>query len=171
MNYVPSECFSVILTQAMQAYGVGCRKFDEILVESGITDISYKRISDYSNGIHTPSFERAKALLSALEYPIDDKTLMNALKLNREMIKDEADYVSVGSKEVRRTIRIKLKRLLPDKTEEETERFLWQRITDLCGDEKQLSLYVQGLIAKDLQEYILSGEEFTEDGNQSNSSN
>lgn len=165
MNYVSSDCFSGILTQAMQAYGVGCRRFEEILSSKGITDISFKRISDYSNGIHTPSFERAKTLLTALDYPISDQALMDALTLNRELIKEETEYVNVGNKEIRRTIRIKLKRLLPGKTEEETERFLWQRISDLCGDEKQLSLYVQGLIAKDLQEYILSGEEFVENGN------
>jgi len=165
MNFVSSNCFSGILTQAMQAYGVGCRRFEEILKSNDIYDISYKRISEYSNGIHTPSFERAKTMLIVLEYPIEDEALTEALTINREQIKEESRYVNTGNKEIRRTIRIKLKRLLPGKSEEEVERFLWQRIEDLCGDEKQLSNYIQGLIAKDLQEYILSGEEFNENGN------
>jgi len=171
LNYSRSDCFSGILQVAMDSYGVGCRRFQTILESRGINDITYKRISDYSNGVHTPSFEKARVMLNVLEYPIEDEELIQSLKLNKELIKEEAEYMTSGSKEVRRTIRIKLKRLLPGQTPEETERFLWQRISDLCGDEKQLSLYIQGLISKDLQEYIVSKEEFRGDENQSNSSN
>jgi len=155
LNYIPSTCFSGILQQAMQSYGVGGRKLEKILKDNGIDDISYKRISDYSNGIHTPNFERAKALLTVLEYSIDDDTLLEALRLNREIIKNESEYILSGSKEVRRTVRVKYKNLLSDKEPEQTEQYLWNRIVDLYGDEKQFSTYVQDLIAKDLKEYIL----------------
>ena len=159
MNYIPSTCFSGILTEAMQSSGVGGRKLEAILKENGIDDISYKRISDYANGIHTPSFEKARDMLRVLEYSIDDESLLEALKQNREIIKQESDYVLSGSKEIRRTVRIKLKKLLPEKEPEQTEQYLWNRIADLYGDEKQISLYIQELISKDLKEYILARED------------
>ena len=159
MNYIPSTCFSGILTEAMQSSGVGGRKLEAILKENGIDDISYKRISDYANGIHTPSFEKARDMLRVLEYSIDDESLLEALKQNREIIKQESDYVLSGSKEIRRTVRIKLKKLLPEKEPAQTEQYLWNRIADLYGDEKQISLYIQELISKDLKEYILARED------------
>ena len=136
MNYIPSNCISGILSEAMASYGVGCKRFEEILQDHGIEDISYKRISDYCNGLYTPSYEKARVMLETLEYPISDDELTEAIQLNRELIKAESEYVAADSKEIRRTIRIKLKRLLPEMTPEETERYLSQRVADLCGSEK-----------------------------------
>ena len=162
MNYIPSHCFSGILSEAMEVYGVGPKRLELLLQDRGIEDISFKRISEYANGLHTPSFERARVLLQALEFPISDEVLLEALRLNRELIREENNYVSDHSREIRRTVRIKLRPLLPGRTAEEAERFLWDRIQDLCG-ERQLSLYLQNLIAKDLREYIINREEITQD--------
>ena len=163
MNYIPSDCFSGILSEAMEAYGVGPRRMEGLLQDQGITDISFKRISEYANGLHTPSFERARVLLRVLEFTIDDEALLEALRLNREMIREEAAYMSDRSREIRRTVRIKLKPLLPGRTAEEAERFLWSRIEELCDGERKLSLYIQNLISKDLREYIISREEIFQD--------
>lgn len=165
MNYIPSECFSGLLAEAMEAYGVGPKRLEGLLQDRGITDISFKRISEYANGLHTPSFERARVLLQALEFSIDDEALLEALRLNRELIREETEYMSDRSREIRRTVRIKLKPLLPGRTAEESERFLWSRIEELCDGERKLSLYIQNLIAKDLREYIISREEIIHDEN------
>lgn len=158
MNFIPSNCFSGILAEAMDAYGVGPKRLEDFLVQEGITEISFKRISEYANGLHTPSFERARTLLRVLEYPIEDDDLLEALRLNRELIQSEKEYTSDRSREIRRTIRIKLQPLLPNYTAEQIERFLWNRIEELYG-EKQLSQYLQALVAKDLKEYIIDVEE------------
>lgn len=162
MNYIPSNCFSGILAEAMEAYGVGPKRMEGLLLDRGIDDISFKRISEYANGVHTPTFERARLLLQALDFSIDDEALLEALRLNRLLIREEAEYMSDRSREIRRTVRIKLHPLLPGHTAEEAERFLWSRIEELCG-EHQLSLYLQNLISKDLREYIISREEISHD--------
>ena len=159
MNYIPADCFAGILSFAMDEYKVGCYQFSKILKERGIDGISFQSIADYVNGNHTPSFDRAKILLHELEYPIEDDELSFALAKNRNLIKNEAEYLSADRKEVKRTIRIKLKTLYPEYQAEETERLLYSRIAELYGDETRLSQYVQGLIAKDLREYILSKED------------
>lgn len=157
--------FSDILDTAMTDYGVGVRKFEEILNENGIYDIDFRRISDYRRGTHSPSYDRAKILLENLEYDISEKELLNSLKENREDIKNQDIYLNSDAKEIRRTIRIKLKRLLPDKEPEEIERILLERIGLLFDDEKQISNYIQSLIAKDLQEYIVDKGDVKNDQN------
>lgn len=151
--------FSDILDAAMKDYGVGVRKFEEVLEEQGITDINFRRISDYKNGNHTPTYDRAKLMLQTLEYDISEEELLEALKENREEIKSQESYLSSEAKEVRRTIRIKLKRLIPDTEPEEVERFLQNRIEELYGDSTRISDYIQSLIAKDLQQYIIDRED------------
>ena len=154
--------FTDILTIAMQDYGVGVKKLEELLVDAGITDINFRRISDYKNGLHTPSYDKAKKILSILEYDISEQELLDALNENKESIKDQKKYLSSESKEIRRTIRIKLKRLIPGVEPEEAERYLLTRIEELFGNNKEISNYIQSLIAKDLQQYIIDKEDVIE---------
>ena len=159
MNFIPADCFAGILSFAMDEYKVGSFQLAKILKERGIEGISFQSIADYVNGNHTPSFDRAKILLQELDYQIDDDELSYAIARNRELIKNENDYLSADRKEIKRTIRIKLKTLYPEYQAEDTERLLYGRIQELYGDETKLSQYLQGLIAKDLREYILSKED------------
>ena len=159
MNSLPSGSYSAILHEAMESFGVGCRAFEELLIKKGYDDISYKRISEYMNGLHTPTFEKAKIMLSVLDFDIEDGELMEALKINRQAIKEESKYLLSDSREIRRTVRIPLGKLIPDKGAEEAETILKQRIEDLYGDERQISLYLKSLVSKDLQEFILTKEE------------
>lgn len=162
MNIIPGNCFSGILAGEMMINNIGAKRLEGLLWDRGIENITYKRISEYANGLHTPSFEKARALMQALEYDISDDELLEALRLNRELILEEKDSIYDYSREIRRTVRIRLHPLLPGHSAEETERFLWNRINELCG-EHQISLYIQNLIKKDLQEYIISREEITQD--------
>ena len=157
--------FRDILQAAMDDYGVGVRKLEELLIDAGITDINFRRISDYKNGNYTPSYVKAKQMLNVLDYEISEEELMDALQENRESIKDQEEYLNSESKEIRTTIRIKLKRLIPDTGPEEAERYLQERITELYGDETKLSNYVQSLIAKDLQQYVIDKEDIYNDEN------
>jgi len=157
--------FKNILEIAMEDYGVGVRKFEEILIENGITDINFRRISDYKNGNHTPTYDRAKQMLNVLEYDISEEELLDALKENRENIKEQEEYLNSESKEIRRTIRIKLKRLIPGVEPEEAERFLTERIEELFGEGNQISNYIQSLISKDLRQYVIDKEDVSIDEN------
>lgn len=162
MDVISKKRFSVILADAMVINNIGATRLEGLLRDRGVVNITYKRISEYANGLHTPSFEKARALMQTLEYDISDDELMETLRLNREKINEEKESIYDYSREIRRTIRIRLRPLLPGHTAEETERFLWNRINELCG-EHQISLYIQNLIKKDLQEYIISREEITQD--------
>ena len=162
MDVISKKRFSVILADAMVINNIGATRLEGLLRDRGVENITYKRISEYANGLHTPSFEKARALMQTLEYDISDDELMETLRLNREKINEEKESIYDYSREIRRTIRIRLRPLLPGHTAEETERFLWNRINELCG-EHQISLYIQNLIKKDLQEYIISREEITQD--------
>ena len=160
MNIAPSDCFSSILTYAMDQYMVGGTRLSEILKDRGL-DISKKRISDYMNSVRTPSFEKARAMLNVLEYPISDEQLIDALDKNRKFIKEEAYFVS-DSRETIKSVRLKFKNILPELYPEETSTLLDERIEMLFGDKKAFSSYIQKLIGKDLREYILTKEEVLE---------
>lgn len=161
------DSFSRLLRRAMEESGVGCKRLEELLQDEGVSNISYKRISEYANAQHTPSFEKARAILSVLECPISDEELLDLLKVNREIIK-EGNTISGTydvNKELHTSIRIKLRRLIPRQSPEENERFLRDRIYELFGKEKGLSDYIQWLIMKDLNECIISKEEIRSDEN------
>ena len=165
MNYIPAESFAGILSAAMDAYGVGCKRFEEILQDRGVDGIKYKRISEYRNGHFTPSYEKARLMLDALEFPISDEDLIRALDLNRSLIKEEQSYYVTDSKELRLSVRLKYRNILREYTPEETELFLRQRIADLFGDDKYKSQYIERLIAKDLKEYIIDKEDLESEQN------
>lgn len=161
------EPFGLMLSGAMEAQHVSCKRLEDYLVVSGVTTISRKRIGEYRNSQHTPSFEKARLLFQALGYEISDEELLESLRRNRYVIAS-GNTVSgtnerFGRRELRTTIRLKLWKVVPFQTTEETEREIKKRICDLFGDERRMGDYVQWLIAKDLKEAIISREEI-EDG-------
>ena len=104
-------------------------------------------------------------MLNILEYDISEEELLEALRENRENIKEQEEYLNSESKEIRRTIRIKLKRLIPGVEPEEAERFLTERIEELFGEGNQISNYIQSLISKDLRQYVIDKEDVSIDEN------
>lgn len=148
-----------VLSGTMEDAGIGVKKLEDILADRGIYNINFRSISDYKNGIHTPSYDKAKALLDALDYKVTEDELLEMLKQNKKEIKDNNEYVHSDNAELRRTVRIKLKRLLPGADPEVAERYLLERIQSICGDKKRLSAYIQNLISKDLKQYILEEDD------------
>lgn len=152
--------FRDILQTAMEEYGVTTRKLEEILVSRGVTNINFRRISEYKNGKFTPTYEKAKQILDALDYPITEEELLESLERNREEIKIEEEYTSIKQKELIVSARIKYNRLLPDIEPEQAERFLLERVRQVQGsEEKNFSNYIQMLIAKDLKNYLIDKED------------
>jgi len=151
----------------MRLENVSCRDVEKRLTEVGVTNITGKRISEYCNAQHTPSLEKARRIMEVLDYPILEEELLLSLENNRQMIKDGAQLGRVYdiNRELHTTIRIKLKKLLPECSPEENERYLRDRVMQLFGKEKSLSDYIQWLISKDLSENIISKEEILADEN------
>ena len=161
------EPFGLMLTNAMAEQGVSCKRLEDFLLVSGVTTISRKRIGEYCNSQHTPSFEKARQILHALDYDISDEEILESLRLNRYVIASgnavSGTNENFGRRELRTTIRLKLWKVAPFQTTEATEQDIKNRIRELFGDERRMSDYVQWLIAKDLREAIISKEEI-EDG-------
>lgn len=151
--------FMNVLSGTMDDAGVGVKKLEDILVDKGVYNINFRSISDYKNGVHTPSYSKAKALLDALDYKVTEDELLSMLEQNKKDIKENNDYLYSDNVELRRTIRIKLKRLLPGVEPEVAERYLKDRIQSIYGDETRLSIYIQNLISKDLKQYILEEDD------------
>lgn len=158
LNTVPSDCFGAILGMAMQEAGFeSYRSFEHYIQEQGITDITYRRLSEYCNGIYTPPMEKARLLLDVLDYSISDQELISCLKANREYSKlRPRNYRKKEDKEIRIFARLKLSKLMPHQLPDRTALLLSERIEDLCGAPNAYTEYVQALIAKDLSEYILN---------------
>lgn len=159
-----SESFAALLRDAMERAGVGGRRLEDLLHDAGIHNISDKRISEYCNALHTPSYEKARQLLDVLDYPLSDQELLESLRRNRELIREGS---AMGgsydpNRELHTTIRIKLRKLVPGQSAEENERYLHERVLELFGREKSLSDYIQWLIAKDLSESVISREDIIE---------
>lgn len=148
-----------VLSGTMEDAGIGVKKLEDILIDKGIYDINFRSISDYKNGIHTPSYAKAKILLDALDYKVSEDELLAMLKQNKDDIKTNNSYIYSDNIELRRTIRIKLKRLLPGVEPEVAERYLTDRIQSIYGDKTRLSSYINNLISKDLKQYILEEDD------------
>lgn len=161
------EPFGLMLSNAMAEQGVSCKRLEDFLLVGGVTTISRKRIGEYCNSQHTPTFEKAKAIFRALDYDISDEELLESLRLNRYIIASgnaaSGTNERFGRRELRTTIRLKLWKVVPSQTTEETEQEIKNRIRELFGEERHMGDYVQWLIAKDLREAIISKEEI-EDG-------
>ena len=152
--------FSLLLKSAMEDYGVGPNKLEEILREQGVENITNKRISEYTREVSTPSLEKAEIIMKALEYPIDDDTLKESLDLNRMLIKEERKENELNERSSygrTLTVHVRLRKLVPGLLPLEAEARVISRIRELYGDEDVVN-YVEKLIAADLQQSILKGE-------------
>lgn len=153
--------YSLLLKSAMETYGVGGTKLAELLRERGIEDITFKRISEYTREISTPPFDKARIIMETLHYPIDDESLGESLKLNRELIKSEKEERLLSSNnDYARSIavRIRMRNISKYDPTIETERKIIDRMLELYGTQ-DVSKYLENLVAKDIREHILQKEE------------
>jgi len=152
--------FSLLLKNAMDDYGVGSTKLAEILQERGIDNITNKRISEYVRAVSTPSLEKAKLIMDALEFPIEDEILNGSLKLNRELIKEEREeqsFLEISGYGRTLNVHIRLRNLIPGQDALDNERRVMDRVNELYGKHDVVK-YVEKLISADLQQSILKGE-------------
>lgn len=155
-----AECFSSLLTALMGELGIqSYTDLQNRLQLKGFEQIDKRRISEYCHGVTTPSFEKAKALLHALDYyDITDEEILHSLRENRKYSKlQKEECVLDGNRELRISLRLKLEKFIPGKNYYEIQRYLRERMLDLLGEESYTD-YLSLLIEKDLQEFILHSE-------------
>lgn len=157
---IPTHTFASMLRLAMREADIeSYAAFETLLKENDVLSITDERIREYCNLIYTPSFEKAKQLFSVLDFDIDDDDLRVALQENRDYIKNNPkEYKKKNDREIRISVRIRLSRLLPQKSPQNIEAILSRRIEQLCGDGTKYTEYIQALIAKDLQAATLDDE-------------
>ena len=153
-----AERFSFLLKSAMTESGLGARRLQEQLEERGVTNITYKRISEYLRAVSTPPFEKAREIMDAMEVGIEDDILRESLRENREMIREEKEMVEGDGYNKTISVHVKLRKVLPKKIASETEQILKNRVRTLYGSENNMAKYVENLIAADLQRSLLDEE-------------
>ena len=147
--------FSEILKAEIETQKIKLTTLSSNLLDKGY-DISSKRLSEYQNGLVNPEFKKAQAILNELGFNFSTDEIVESLELNKEICKVNKEYTSNLYKLV--SVRILLKKLIPDLTAEQIETILNDRITDLYGDKTKISNYIHDLISKDLNEFILEKE-------------
>lgn len=155
--------FFQILQEAMTFTGNNTKSLERLLQENDIDDINFRRISDYVNGQYTPPYTKAKHLLDVLGYSMSEEELVASLDANKEYIKEMSFYKKEKKSEYQTSIRLRLKNILPNREPEYVQFMLENRIMDLYGQDGKLSIYIQDLIATDLQRFILESEDVNDD--------
>ena len=147
--------FSEIIKTEIDAQGIKLTTLSSNLEKRGF-DITSKRLSEYQNGLCTPDFKKAQAILLELGFDFTADEIIELLELNKEICKRNKAYTADFYKFV--SVRILLKKLIPNLEPEQIESILNDRIINLYGDKTKVSNYIHDLIAKDLNEFILEKE-------------
>ncbi len=136
------------------------RRVADVLNDAGIGDIDFRRVSDYMKGTRVPKHKKAAAILRAMDYSIGESELEDLLDHSREESKKlNMDLADVRSRLSVKAVSIDFSKILDGFASEEAKLMLNNRVSELYGDEKHVSNYVNDLIKKDLTEYILEAEE------------
>ena len=147
--------FSEIIKTEIDAQGIKLTTLSSNLEKRGF-DITSKRLSEYQNGLCTPDFKKAQAILLELGFDFSANEIIESLELNKEVCKTNKAYTADLYKFV--SVRVLLKKLIPNLEPEQIETILNDRIINLYGDKTKISNYIHDLIAKDLNEFILEKE-------------
>ena len=151
--------FHEILYSALEEDGLSDREFEKILIENGVDNIGYIRISEYKNGATTPPYSKAKTIIDTLGVEMSEEELVESLKMNKEYVREMNSYSQKKFTAYRVSIRMKLQDILPDKEPEQVQFLLDDRIQSLYGSSGKFSSYVKDLIAKDLKQYVIDQED------------
>lgn len=147
--------FSEIIKTEIYSQGIKLKDLSSNLKKKGY-DITSKRLSEYQNGMVNPSFQKAQAILEELGFSYEPEEIVESLKLNEDICKNNKSYIADTYKFI--SVRLLLKKLIPRLEPEQIESILNDRITDLYGDKTKISNYIHDLISKDLNEFILEKE-------------
>lgn len=147
--------FSEIIKIEIYSQGIKLKDLSSNLKKKGY-DITSKRLSEYQNGMVNPSFQKAQAILEELGFSYEPEEIVESLKLNEDICKNNKSYIADTYKFI--SVRLLLKKLIPRLEPEQIESILNDRITDLYGDKTKISNYIHDLISKDLNEFILEKE-------------
>jgi len=148
--------FSKLLVNAMKERGLNQLELDALLKEKGILTVTNKKISAYITGRYTPNFEKAKALCDVLDIPIKTDELIESLRLNRILIREEKDKLLEANVDYKKfvVVNVRFKNLSENSDPVETEKKLLARIEELYGN-KNVAEYVEKLIAADLKKSLV----------------
>ena len=155
--------FCEVLKEAMDYTEHNNKSLERLLLEYGVEKINFRRISDYINGQYTPPYTKAKQILDVLGYSMSESELIDSLNANKKYIREINDYKKEKKSEYQTSIRLRLKNILPGREPEYVQFMLENRIVELYGNEGKLSIYIQDLIAADLQRFILEREDINND--------
>lgn len=150
------ELFSDLIT--LSGYKT-IRRVAGVLNDNGVEDIDFRRVSDYMKGTRVPKHKKAASILRAMDYEIGEEELEDLLDYSRdESKKTNMELADMRSRLSTRAVYIDFSKLMEGFESEEAKLMMNNRIAEIYGDEKYISKYVNDLIRKDLEEYILEAE-------------
>lgn len=150
--------FSDLLSSCMKSEGIKDGTLVNMLQESGVDSINFRRISEYRRGIVTPPFLKARAILGVLEVEVTDEELEESLRLNSEDARERKENMVVANYMKILPVSVKLRTLLPSRDPVEAEIAVKERVRSLYGSDRYIANYIERLIAKDLGEALLEKE-------------
>ncbi len=123
-------------------------------------DISYPAIGSYKNYDSVPSFDRARAILDALEYEISDDDLSEILQYSRDELKE----IRQDEQTVQQGVRLSPKFFSGNINAAELRTMIDSRIEELTSVNGNFNSYISWLIKNDLTNagYIFPEEENNE---------
>ena len=123
-------------------------------------DISYPAIGSYKNYDSVPSFDRARAILDALEYEISDDDLSEILQYSRDELKE----IRQDEQTVQQGVRLSPKFFSGNINAAELRTMIDSRIEELTSVNGNFNSYISWLIKNDLTNagYLFPEEENNE---------
>lgn len=85
--------FATILKQLISGSGLNLIKTLNYLQNHDVS-VSYSALSTYQKGNAVPSFDRARSILDAFDYPIEDDDLREILNMSRSRMQEQHEQSS-----------------------------------------------------------------------------
>lgn len=165
LNTVPIGSYGDLMIKGMLDSGINSYADLEELLKRTHPDcaITERRLAEYARCRHVPPKEKAELILSVLGKDTDNEDLNAALRKSREyarlMTKETAEAYT---QEIKVSMRLKPERILPGEDPARTAALINIRAQEI-GKNGGMREYVEALIRKDLNEYILDTEKGGED--------
>ncbi len=153
------DTFSGLMRQLLESSNMTARQLYRILRDRN-EDISYPAIGSYKNYDSVPSFDRARAILDALEYEISDDDLSEILQYSR----DELKTIRQDEQTVQQGVRLSPKFFSANINAAELRTMIDGRIEELTSVNGNFNSYISWLIKNDLTDagYLFPEEENNE---------
>ena len=139
------DTFSGLIRQLLESSNMTARQLFRILQDRN-TDISYPAIGSYKNYDSVPSFDRARAILDALEYEISDEDLADILQYSR----DELKTIRQDEQTIQQGVRLSPKFFSDNINAAELRTMIDSRIEEITTVNGNFNSYISWLIKNDL---------------------